>query len=79
MSVGPLHRFASNAVHKTALQQILCGEKLCALAISEMGAGSDVANIDTIATKTADGKHYIVNGNKYWITTGKDVQISRLD
>ena len=70
MSVGPLHRFASNATHKKALQQILDGEKLCALAVSEMKAGSDVAQITTTATKSADGSHYIVNGNKYWITTG---------
>eukprot|EP00485_Elphidium_margaritaceum_P016736 CAMPEP_0202720718 /NCGR_PEP_ID=MMETSP1385-20130828/142671_1 /ASSEMBLY_ACC=CAM_ASM_000861 /TAXON_ID=933848 /ORGANISM="Elphidium margaritaceum" /LENGTH=70 /DNA_ID=CAMNT_0049384585 /DNA_START=1 /DNA_END=210 /DNA_ORIENTATION=+ len=70
MSVGPLYRFASNDTHKTALREILNGSKLCALAVSEMSAGSDVANIETTATKTADGTHYIVNGTKYWITTG---------
>jgi alkylation response protein AidB-like acyl-CoA dehydrogenase len=39
-----------------------------ALAITELGAGSDVANIKTTATKTDDGKFYIVNGHKKWIT-----------
>ena len=33
-----------------------------------MIAGSDVANIKTEAIKTSDGKHYIVNGEKKWIT-----------
>ena len=38
------------------------------LGITEPGAGSDVANIQTTATKTPDGKFYIVNGYKKWIT-----------
>ena len=33
-------------------------------------AGSDVARIQTTATKSPDGKHYIVNGQKKWITNG---------
>jgi len=40
------------------------------LAITEPSAGSDVANLKTTAKKTADGKHYIVNGEKKWITNG---------
>lgn len=32
--------------------------------------GSDVAGIRTTATKTPDGKHYIINGTKKWITNG---------
>jgi alkylation response protein AidB-like acyl-CoA dehydrogenase len=44
------------------------GKKKLSLAISEASAGSDVASIRTTATKTADGKHYIVNGTKKWIT-----------
>jgi alkylation response protein AidB-like acyl-CoA dehydrogenase len=39
-----------------------------ALAITEPYGGSDVANIKTSATKSADGSHYIVNGIKKWIT-----------
>jgi len=70
MSIGPLYRFARNDVQKRAVKEIINGDKLCALAISELGAGSDVANIETTAKKTPDGKSYIVNGNKYWITTG---------
>ncbi|KAH6975871.1 acyl-CoA dehydrogenase family protein [Ilyonectria destructans] len=40
------------------------------LAISEAFAGSDVAGIQTTATKSLDGKHYIVSGTKKWITNG---------
>ncbi|KAH9882325.1 hypothetical protein J1614_000561 [Plenodomus biglobosus] len=39
-----------------------------ALGITEPSGGSDVANIQTTATKSADGTHYIVNGYKKWIT-----------
>jgi alkylation response protein AidB-like acyl-CoA dehydrogenase len=39
-----------------------------ALGITEPGAGSDVANIKTTATRADDGKYYIVNGHKKWIT-----------
>lgn len=38
------------------------------LGITEPNVGSDVANIQTSAVKSADGKHYIVNGYKKWIT-----------
>ncbi len=40
------------------------------LAITEPYAGSDVANLRCTAKKTADGKHFIVNGEKKWITNG---------
>ena len=33
-------------------------------------AGSDVSALRTTATKTPDGKHYIINGTKKWITNG---------
>lgn len=38
------------------------------LGITEPSGGSDVGNIKTTARKTPDGKHYIVNGTKKWIT-----------
>lgn len=40
------------------------------LAISEAFAGSDVANLRTTAKKSEDGKHWIINGTKKWITNG---------
>ena len=47
---------------------VLKGEKISALAITEPGAGSDVASIETKAVR--DGDHYIVNGSKMFITSG---------
>ncbi|KAJ3268226.1 hypothetical protein HDU76_011479, partial [Blyttiomyces sp. JEL0837] len=41
-----------------------------ALAITEPYAGSDVANITATATVSPDGKYYILNGEKKWITNG---------
>jgi len=39
-------------------------------AVTEPDAGSDLQNIFTTAKKSSDGKHYIVNGEKKWITNG---------
>ncbi|CAG8957967.1 hypothetical protein HYFRA_00000310 [Hymenoscyphus fraxineus] len=50
--------------------EVFSGKKKMCLAITEAFAGSDVAGIRTTAEKTADGKHYIVNGTKKWITNG---------
>src|SRR5262249_49669556 len=51
-------------------EDCLSGRKRICLAISEAFAGSDVAGLQTTAAKTADGKYYIVNGTKKWITNG---------
>ena len=40
------------------------------MAITEPTVGSDVAGIKTTAKRSADGKHFIVNGTKKWITNG---------
>jgi acyl-CoA dehydrogenase len=47
---------------------VLSGDKIAALAITEPGGGSDVANLKTKAVR--DGDHYIVNGSKTFITSG---------
>lgn len=46
----------------------LAGDKIAALGITEPGTGSDVAGVKTTARR--DGDHYIVNGNKLYITSG---------
>ncbi|EPS33048.1 hypothetical protein PDE_08009 [Penicillium oxalicum 114-2] len=50
--------------------EVLSGQKKMCLAITEAFAGSDVAGLKTTAEKTPDGKFYIVNGTKKWITNG---------
>ncbi len=57
-------------LYKRVTEDVLSGKKKICLAITEAFAGSDVANLRTTATKTPDGKHYIVNGTKKWITNG---------
>lgn len=52
------------------IPDVIAGRKRICLAITEAFAGSDVARIKTTAVKTADGKHYVVNGTKKWITGG---------
>ncbi|EKG12199.1 Cytochrome b5 [Macrophomina phaseolina MS6] len=52
------------------IEECLSGKKKMCLAITEAFAGSDVAGIRTTAEKTPDGKHYIINGTKKWITNG---------
>ena len=47
------------------------------LAISEAFAGSDVMGMKTTATLSEDGKHYIVNGTKKWITNGEYGSLER--
>ncbi|MCJ1428881.1 hypothetical protein MMC29_006792, partial [Sticta canariensis] len=66
----PLLKFGSKQLQERFLPEFLLGKKRICIAITEPDAGSDVANIQTTATKTADGKHYIVNGSKKWITNG---------
>jgi alkylation response protein AidB-like acyl-CoA dehydrogenase len=58
------------AFKKKIADEVFSGKKKICLAITEAFAGSDVARLRTTAKKTPDGKHYIVNGTKKWITNG---------
>lgn len=62
----PIFKFGSKELQERVIPEILSGRKRICIAITEPDAGSDVANITTTATKTPDGKHYIVNGQKKW-------------
>ncbi|KKY23986.1 putative acyl- dehydrogenase [Diplodia seriata] len=68
--VPPIIKYGSPALQRRFLPALLTGAARACIAITEPDAGSDVANIATTATKTADGKHYVVNGAKKWITNG---------
>ena len=50
------------------LPPIVSGEKICAVAVTEPDAGSDVAGIRTRAVR--DGEHWVINGSKMFITNG---------
>ena len=64
----PIARAARPRLKARVLPQILSGEKISALAITEPGGGSDVANLQTRARR--DGDHFLVNGEKTFITSG---------
>ncbi len=64
----PIARLGSEAMKRHVLPQILSGEKISALAITEPSGGSDVANLKTTARRQGD--HYVVNGQKMFITSG---------
>lgn len=66
----PVVKFGQKSLKDRILPGILNGEKRICLAITEPAAGSDVANITCEAKLSEDGKHYIVNGEKKWITNG---------
>eukprot|EP01104_Vermistella_antarctica_P002493 TRINITY_DN12731_c0_g1_i1.p1 TRINITY_DN12731_c0_g1~~TRINITY_DN12731_c0_g1_i1.p1 ORF type:complete len:523 (-),score=99.77 TRINITY_DN12731_c0_g1_i1:19-1587(-) len=63
-------RFGSEEMKNRVMPDVLMGRKFIALAVSEPNAGSDVAGLITVGVKNAAGTHYIVNGNKKWITNG---------
>jgi acyl-CoA dehydrogenase len=66
----PLIEYASDKIRSELVPALLKGEKRICIAITEPDAGSDVAAIQATAVKSADGRHYIVNGSKKWITNG---------
>ena len=66
----PLVKFGKKALVDRIVPGLLAGDKRVCLAITEPDAGSDVANLTCEAKLTEDGKHYIVNGEKKWITNG---------
>ncbi|KAJ5129494.1 uncharacterized protein N7515_005533 [Penicillium bovifimosum] len=68
--IAPIYKFGSKQLQERFLPELLTGKKRGCIAITEPEAGSDVANITTTAVKSADGKHYILNGSKKWITNG---------
>ncbi|KAF8674029.1 Acyl-CoA dehydrogenase NM domain-like protein [Rhizoctonia solani] len=62
--------FGSDAIKKHIVPDILAAKKVICLAISEPFAGSDVSGMRTTAVKSEDGKEWIINGTKKWITNG---------
>lgn len=55
------------------LPKLISGDHVGALAMSEPGAGSDVVSMQLRAKQNGD--HYILNGNKMWITNGPDADV----
>lgn len=66
MATPALARFASKGLQQEFLAPAIAGDMVASIAVSETGAGSDVAGLKTFARK--DGDDYIINGSKMWIT-----------
>ena len=64
----PIVYFGSEAQKQKYLPRLATGEIVGAYALSESTSGSDALNCRTRATLSPDGKHYILNGEKMWIT-----------
>lgn len=59
---------ASDAQRARFLPDVLSGDKIAGMGMSEPGAGTDVLGMKSVARKT--GGHYVLNGRKMWITNG---------
>ena len=68
IGLPPIIKFGTPEQQQRFVPPVLRGEKISALAITEPGAGSDVAGIKTRAV--LQGDHYVVNGSKTFITSG---------
>jgi alkylation response protein AidB-like acyl-CoA dehydrogenase len=64
----PLIYFGTEAQKKKYLPRLASGEWIAAYALSEAGSGSDALGMRTKATLTPDGKNYVLNGTKMWIS-----------
>jgi isovaleryl-CoA dehydrogenase len=73
LCVNQIHLNGSLNQKQKYLPKLISGEMIGALAMSETGSGSDVLSMQTTAEKKSD--HFILNGNKMWITNGPDADI----
>ena len=64
----PIVYFGTEEQKKKYLPGLANGTTVGAYALSESSSGSDALNCRTRATLSADGKHYLLNGEKMWIT-----------
>ncbi|HPG77335.1 MAG TPA: acyl-CoA dehydrogenase family protein [Piscinibacter sp.] len=69
-SIGlpPIVAHGSQALQRRIVPEVLAGEKIAALAITEPGGGSDVARLCTKARR--DGQEWVIDGEKTFITSG---------
>ncbi|MHA1605253.1 MAG: acyl-CoA dehydrogenase family protein [Candidatus Freyarchaeota archaeon] len=70
----PICRFGTDYQKEEFLRPLLAGEKIGAIVITEPQGGSDAARMQTTATR--DGDHYIINGEKRFITNGGEAEIN---
>ncbi|KAF4083936.1 hypothetical protein AMELA_G00123070 [Ameiurus melas] len=73
LCVNQLVRHGNQKQKEKYLSKLITGEHVGALAMSESNSGSDVVSMKMTARK--EGDHYVLNGNKFWITNGPDADV----
>lgn len=73
LCVNQINRFGSAEQKQRFLPQLISGEYLGALAMSEVGSGSDVVSMRLRAQARDD--HFVLNGTKMWITNGPQADV----
>ncbi len=73
LCINQIHRNGTKEQKDKYLPKLVAGDFVGALAMSEPGAGSDVVSMKLRADKKGD--HYVLNGNKMWITNGPDADV----
>lgn len=73
LCVNQLRRFATETQKRKYLPKLISGEHVGALAMTEAGSGSDVVSLSLQAEDKGD--HYVLNGNKMWITNGPEAEV----
>lgn len=73
MSSPYLYKYGSEALKQKYLPELIRGEKVAAIALTEPSGGSDLAAMQTTAKKT--GSHYILKGSKTFITNAMNADI----
>jgi alkylation response protein AidB-like acyl-CoA dehydrogenase len=71
-SIGllPILYWGSEELKKEWVPKIISGEVVSAYCLTESGSGSDALGAKCVAKLTEDGQHYVLNGEKMWITNG---------
>ncbi|WVE36653.1 acyl-CoA dehydrogenase family protein, partial [Priestia megaterium] len=64
----PIVLFGTEEQKQAYLPALAVGEKIAAYALTEPGSGSDALGARTTARLNAEGTHYVLNGEKQWIT-----------
>src|SRR5688572_764122 len=75
IGIRALLLFGTREQKQKWLPALVTGEQLAAFALTEEQAGSDAANVQTTATPSEDGSHFILNGEKRYITNASIAQV----
>ena len=75
IGIRALLLFGTREQKQRWLPPLVTGQQLAAFALTEEQAGSDAANVQTTATPSADGSHFILNGEKRYITNASIAQV----